>query len=1029
MGQKVILGPIDRGLRTDRTQFNIDNDSFPTLINAYQWRGRVKRKRGTSFLARLTRFFNSSNTAYGSIATITLDGSGNGNLLTGFSLQANGNIVPGLTTLVGSNGPVTYTDPTKDSFLTPTGTGGPNTINYSTGAILIPAQAGATITAIFTYYPDLPVMGLEEFQINTTQFPGSIFFDTKYSYNILTAFPYPIYDVSFYKNPAADATNLPGYIPKTIETATTWNGQDYQQFWTVNYQGALWATNGIDVPFTGTSIGMQFKLITGVTITNPGNGIFGTGNVPAVANLTIVGHGLVVGDFLFINEVIGITGINFQTGYVTAVVNANTVTVTFPFAILGGAYVSGGMAQYLTNRSDVTKDSLRFYDGDPTNGNTTTPSLTGTHGWVNFSPPLSEFNYTISDLPQEQYYLVGARMIVTYKDRLLFFGPIVQTSGGSPKYLQDTVVYSQNGTPYYTASYTNTPNASVDNPTSIENALNPILLPDNQTSSPSAYFEDQTGFGGFIQAGLDRPLISVSPNQDVLICGFSNSVQAKVVYTGNDVVPFNFYIINSELGTDSTFSIINLDEGVITRGARGYIITGQNQAQRIDLSIPDQVFEINLTQNGNERFCAQRDFINEWIYFTYPSNQTGSSDGTPYKFPNQSLQYNYRDQTWAIFNEAYTTYGSFRKQTGFTWQTVGLVYPSWSVWNDPWNSGSSTLLNPKVIAGNQQGFVVERGEGTGESPSLYIQSITGTTITSPNHTLSEDDYILITGALGTIGTFINGEIFQVGPTTTNTFLLNPSVGSGTYLGGGLITRIYVPYIQTKQFQTAWTIGRKTRLGPQQYLFTTTENNAQVTLLIFLSQNNADSYNYANFPKPIEIVPSVSATNNSLIYSAVLYTCPESTNLGLTPANVNLQMPTAQQQEQTWHRLNTSLIGDTVQIGISLSDTQIRDLETVGTIFPITGVSLATQAVLTTTAQLETGQLVEITGVVGMTQLNNNFYQVVTSTLTTVTINVNSTTFTPYVSGGFVTPVAGINAFSEIEFHGAILDVNPSQMLS
>jgi hypothetical protein len=1015
MGQKLIIGPIEKGLRTDRTQFNIDNDSFPTLINAYQWRGRVKRKRGTSFLARLTRYFNSSLSSYNTgSATIPIDSSGNGNLLTGYSLQTNGNIVPGLTTLIGSVGSVTYTDTTKDGFLTPTD-GGVNTINYSTGAIFIPAQATGTITAIFTYYPSLPVMGLEDFQINTTQFPGSIFFDTTYSYNILTAFPYPIYDVSFYKNPAVDATNLPGYIPKTVETATTWNGKDYQQFWTVNYQGALWATNGIDVPFTGTTIGMQFSKITNVAAP--------TGNTVVI---TVTGSNLVVGDFVFLNEFDNsiITGINFQTGYVIAGSAPGAVTIELPFATLAGTGggTTKGIVQYLTNRSDITKDCLRFYDGDPTNGNVTNPSLTGTMGWVNFAPPLSEFNYSISDLPLAQYYLVGARMIVTYKDRLLFLGPVVQSSSSSPIYLQDTVIYSQNGTPYYTASYTNTPNAAVDNPISIENIYHPILLPINQTSTSSAYFEDQTGFGGYIQAGLDRPLISVSPNQDVLICGFSNSVQAKIVYTGNDVVPFNFYIINSELGTDSTFSIINLDQGVITRGARGYIITGQNEAKRIDLSIPDQVFEINLTQNGNERFCAQRDYINEWIYFTYPSNQVQSNDGIPYKFPNQTLQYNYREESWAIFNEAYTTYGSFRKQTGFTWQTVGLIYPTWQSWNDPWNSGSSTLLNPKVIAGNQQGFVVERGEGTGESPSLYIQSISGSTITSPNHTLNENDYIIITGALGTIGTILNGEIFQVGLTTANTFILNPSIGSGTYLGGGLITRIYVPFIQTKQFPLAWDIGRKTRLGVQQYLFTTTSNNAQVSIWIYLSQNSANPYNKCG------IVPN-PAINNSLIYSTILYTCPESTNLGLTPFNVNLQMPTAQEQEQTWHRMNTSLIGDTVQIGITLSDAQIRDLEAIGTIFSITGVSTATQAVLTTNGDFEAGQLILITGVVGMTQLNNNYYQVVSSTLTTVTINVNSSAFTPYVSGGSVVAVSGINAFAEIEFHGAILDVTPSQLLA
>ncbi len=36
------------------------------------------------------------------------------------------------------------------------------------------------------------------------------------------------------------------------------------------------------------------------------------------------------------------------------------------------------------------------------------------------------------------------------------------------------------------------------------------------------------------------------------------------------------------------------------------------------------------------------------------------------------------------------------------------------------------------------------------------------------------------------------------------------------------------------------------------------------------------------------------------------------------------MVTAPSQEQTWHRMNTSLIGDTVQIGFTMSDAQMRD---------------------------------------------------------------------------------------------------------
>ncbi len=387
--------------------------------------------------------------------------------------------------------------------------------------------------------------------------------------------------------------------------------------------------------------------------------------------------------------------------------------------------------------------------------------------------------------------------------------------------------------------------------------------------------------------------------------------QTFLAYTGNDIIPFNFYTVNSELGSGSTFSIVNTDKGVITRGNRGYIITGQKEAARIDPQIPDQVFQIRLSNNGTERMCSQRDYVSEWIYFTYPSNELS------YNFPNQTLQYNYKDDSWAIFNECYTTYGTFRRRTGFTWATVGLTFPTWNDWNEPWNAGSSTLLQQQVIAGNQQGFIVFRDDGTSESNSLYIQNIAASVVTSPDHTLTNGDYIIISGALGTVGTQVNGKIFSVSNPMNDTFILNPPIAGGTYLGGGVIKRMYVPQIQTKQFPMAWGIGRKTRIGPTQFLFTKTANS-QITVQYFLSQNGDFAYNQG------PIVPDSNSINNSLIYSSILYTCPESTNLGLTPSQINLQMVTAQQQQQIWHRKNTSLIGDTVQVGFTLSDAQMRD---------------------------------------------------------------------------------------------------------
>lgn len=1005
MGDKLIIGP-NKGLQTNFPPFNIDNDAFPTLINAYQWRKRIRRKRGTSLLGQLNQYFSSLSKAYNTTSTTTLTFSGLGviaSIITPFSLQTNSTLVPSSITITITTAPFNvYTDDGMGNLLLASVIKG--SINYATGMVVIVGEAGNTASIIFNYYPSLPVMGLEYLNLNPSNTPGTIAFDTTYSYNINTAYPYAITNVSFYANPAV-STSLPGYVPKDMTspantwTPVTWNGQNYQQFWTANYQGAFWACNGVQVPFLTTFIGMQFA---------PANTISGVSNTATTLTLTITNCPLIIGDFVFVNEFTSTSSanallLNGLSGYVTACspntppFATKTITITFPSAAIPADTYTPGIVQYLTNQSDPTKDCIRWYDGTPTDGK---GGFFEGLGWVNFMPPLNfaKGTYTIDDSPVDIYYLVGAKMIVPFKDRLLFLGPVIQSSTAPPIYLQDTIVYSQNGTPFYNATFAKDPRL-------VTTPFLPILVPPNQTATSNAYFGDVTGYGGFISLGTNSTIISSSSNLDALIVGFTD-FQARVVDTSNDIVPLSIFIINSELGTASTFSAINMNEGIITKGNRGYIITNQTDSQRIDLDILDEVFEVNLLNNGNERVCAQRDFINEWIYFTY------SGENNVGVFPNTTLLYNYRDNSYALFNETYTTYGSFQRASGQTWLTLAPDL-TWDSWNAPWISGGSVLLQPAVIAGNAQGYVIfkaTRESGTDEGESLSILSITGNTVTSPNHELNNNDYILITGALGNIGIQLNNEVFSVYAVTANTFMLNPGVNStGTdYDGLGVITRMYVPQIQTKQFPIAWEMGRKVRIGAQQYLLTTTPNS-QITLQIFLSQNAQNPYNSP------PIVPSLNSVNNSLIYNTVLFTSPEYyivtcnnlplgtigngvltsfmfnffdlfdiTSLQIVPGSLvitvgqvatfsdnfiggliatgtgtsvgssvnyetgivvivftvaptsaitttsfnyyqtNLQAPTSAEQAQIWHRISTSLLGDTVQLGFTMNDAQMRD---------------------------------------------------------------------------------------------------------
>ncbi len=858
MPDQIYIGA-KRGLRKDVLPFNIDNEAFATLFNAYAWRGRVKRKRGTSLLGQLQRQIEiaavPNNWQFASFNLVA----GAGNLITQYSLGSSSSIVPGSISLVVSG--QTYTDLTLNGNLAGSG-GGTGTINYATGDFTITGGAGSAVTGTFSYYPGLPVMGLEDFSdptvastFTTNLYPLLVAFDTVYSYQInQSTTPAFFYSTSYYKG---------------SDNPVTWSGGDYQQFWTTNYRSALWATNNVP--------GFHFVNATYIS-GSPGTAItfnFKSGGLNFID--------LVDGDQLWFNEWGGDP--DGEVGEVTNDTDAANGNYVVSFG--SSQTVSGsGIAQLLT-ASIPGQDGIRWYDGDPTAG-TGLPTGTG-KGWVNFAPPLTASSDAIDDFPTGLYYLVGALGIIPYKDFFLFIRPYIQTSAmAAPFLLRDTILWSWNGTPYYTSP-----------------------VPDNETFDISAYYVDRTGHGGYLPAGISQPITTFGNNEDALLIGFGgDGRKTRFVYTGNDIQPFLFFNINSELPSQCTFSVVNLDRGMIDIGQYGIVMTDQQSAQRIDLDIPDEVFQIKSLEHGVERVTAIRDFFREWIYFCYPfySNR--------WKFNTQTFMFNYRDNTWSILYENYTTYGRFRAQNKKTWLT--LPFKTWNAWREPWNSGSESPLVPDVIAGNPQGYVLITDEGTGEATSGTIQAIANdgfgnTLITSINHCVTTGDYLYISGALGT--TTLNGQIGKVGLTpSADTFSIDLPFPAGTYLGLGKFTRLSQPLIQTKQFPFYWDDGRQTRLAVQKYLMDATEKS-QVTVNIYLSQDPDDAWNS----------PPVNPSPNSLVYSQIMWTSPESTNIGLTPANTNLQMPTAEGQYQIWHRFNTSLIGDSVQVGITLSDAQMRNL--------------------------------------------------------------------------------------------------------
>jgi hypothetical protein len=79
---------------------------------------------------------------------------------------------------------------------------------------------------------------------------------------------------------------------------------------------------------------------------------------------------------------------------------------------------------------------------------------------------------------------------------------------------------------------------------------------------------------------------------------------------------------------------------------------------------------------------------------------------------------------------------------------------------------------------------------------------------------------------------------------------------------------------------------------------------------------------------------------TLAFTVAPMTQPTTINLRYQiPTVIN---PTANYQNQIWHRFNTSLLGDTIQIGFTLNDAQMRNTSTAQAEIALHGIHLTIQ---------------------------------------------------------------------------------------
>ncbi len=483
--------------------------------------------------------------------------------------------------------------------------------------------------------------------------------------------------------------------------------------------------------------------------------------------------------------------------------------------------------------------------------------------WTDFSPAVSSTQF-----------LWQARILIPYYGRLLAFNTWEGTAANVAVNIPNRVRFSQIGDPL----------------------------------QADAWRSDIFGKGGFIDAPTSENIISATFFKNTLIVGFERTTWT-LRYVGDYGFPFVWERISSDFGTESPFSAIVFDQGVFSVGDKAIVSSDATTVQRIDLDIPNQVFEFRNDAHGTLRVHGIRDFQKELVFWTY---RDSLYDPNPLNvYPNKILLYNYRNGTYANLRENVTTWGTFQNTTAVSWDSTDVFWDDESVtWNDP----DGTALFPSIICGNQMGYIHVFEENTTlvnqKSLSIYSIDLTTTPIklTIPNHNLVEEENVFLDNLmfLETSGspvvvlpTDLNGKIYQVIPQDKDVLLLYKWNGgnyqndfgftpiiTSTYVGGGTLALLPKMNIQTKDFNPYASSG----------------GQFKISYIDFMTDASTDS------------LVSIQMFINSFI--------GEQANLlvGNQESETYLQQPFYIPQSQyAWHRFYATLTGQYLRIGITYDD--------------------------------------------------------------------------------------------------------------
>lgn len=422
--------------------------------------------------------------------------------------------------------------------------------------------------------------------------------------------------------------------------------------------------------------------------------------------------------------------------------------------------------------------------------------------------------------------------------------------------------------------------------------------------------------GGYVDAATEEEIISCEFIKDRLIVYFERSTW-ELAYTGNQVQPFTWQKINTELGSESQMSTVPFDKEVLTMGNTGVHSCNGANVQRIDNKIPQEIFQISNKNIGVQRVAGIRDYFVEMVYWTFPSDNENASD----TYPNRVLVFNYQNGSWAFNNDCITAFGYFEQQQAMTWASTTTT---WEEADFTWNSGTTQIQFRQVIAGNQQGytFIIDsetsRNERAMQITNITYPSANIAQLVIIDHTLEVGDFITIENATGInlpiIGSYQVTQVLNAN--TVNIFA--PDV-SGTYLGGGNSARVSRIDIVSKQWNPYAQIDRNVFLQRIDFGVTKTQ----------LGEITVD---YSPSTAEISLIEDGGAAGtNALMGTSILETSPYPVALA----------PLEQMQERLWHPIYFQSDGTCIQIRMYLSDAQLSNLSTAWSFFELQGSVLYT----------------------------------------------------------------------------------------